>query len=86
LITFGGKQGNMYLVDRDVLPGRLDQRQPCSTDSTTDLSLMPPGPQPQFGARGPLNVFGPYSEDFGQTDHAKARSHRRQPCRRGWLA
>lgn len=74
LITFGGKQGNQYLVDRDHLPGSLVSRQPCSTDSTTDKSLVPPGPQPQFGKPGPLNVFGPYSEDHNQTDFAKART------------
>ena len=74
LVTFGGKQGNVYLVDRDNLPGRLDQRQPCSTDSTTDGSLLPPDPQPQFGTRGPLNVFGPYSENFGNSDYAKGRT------------
>jgi hypothetical protein len=62
LAVFGSKQGNMYLVDRDNLPGRLDQRQACSTDPTTDKSLLPPNPQPQFGTTGPLNVFGPYTE------------------------
>jgi hypothetical protein len=35
---------------------------------------LPPGPQPQFGARGPLNVFGPYSEQFDYRDHAKMRT------------
>ena len=70
-----GKQGNAYILNRDNLPGALTQRQPCSTDSSTDTSLIPPGNQPQFGKRGPLNVFGPYSEDaYNQTDYAKARS------------
>src|SRR5262249_28796638 len=44
LMAFGGKQGNVYLLSRDRLPGRLDQRPPCGSDSTTDLSLLPPGP------------------------------------------
>jgi malectin (di-glucose binding ER protein) len=74
LITFGGKQGNQYLVDRDHMPGGLTSRLVCSTDSTTDRSLMPPGPQPQFGQRGPLNVFGPYSEIYDNSDYAKGRS------------
>jgi hypothetical protein len=74
LITFGGKQGNQYLVDRDHMPGSLVSRLPCGTDSTLDKSLMPPGPQPQFGQRGPLNVFGPYSEVDDSVDYAKGRS------------
>jgi hypothetical protein len=74
LVAFGGKQGNVYLLERDRLPGALDARPPCSTDSSSDASLLPPGPQPQFGAPGPLNVFGPYSETHGDADHAKMRS------------
>jgi hypothetical protein len=74
LVAFGGKQGNVYLLGRDQLPGRLDARPPCSTDSTTDQSLMPPGSQPQFGARGPLNVFGPYTEQYANSDYAKMRT------------
>jgi hypothetical protein len=74
LAAFGSKQGNVYLVDRDRLPGRLDARPPCSTDSSADGSLLAPGPQPQFAARGPLNVFGPYTEKFGNADYAKMRT------------
>ena len=74
LITFGGKQGNQYLVDRDHMPGSLLSRQACATDPTMETSLVPPGPQPQFGQAGPLNVFGPYSETVGNTDYAKGRS------------
>jgi hypothetical protein len=74
LITFGGKQGNQYLVDRDHMPGGLVSRPACSNDPATDRSLTPPGPQPQFGKRGPLNVFGPYSEKFGSLDYARGRS------------
>jgi hypothetical protein len=74
LITFGGKQGNQYLVDRDHMPGSLFARPGCSNDPATDHSLSPPGPQPQFGKPGPLNVFGPYSEKYGSIDFAKGRS------------
>jgi hypothetical protein len=74
LIAFGSKQGNVYLLERDRLPGRTDARQPCSTDASTDTSLLAPGSQPQFGTPGPLNVFGPYSEVYGNLDYAKMRS------------
>jgi hypothetical protein len=74
LITFGGKQGNQYLVDRDHMPGSLVARAACSDDPSTDQSLVPPGPQPQFGIPGPLNVFGPYSDTYGSVDYAKGRS------------
>ena len=74
LMVFGGKQGTVYLLDRDALPGSLAGRPPCSTNSGSDRSLVPPGRQPQFMARGPLNVFGPYSEQFGNLDRAKMRS------------
>jgi hypothetical protein len=74
LMALGGKQGNVYLLDRDHLPGRTDARPPCGTDPSIDSSLLPPGSQPQFGTRGPLNVFGPYSDAFGNLDYAKMRS------------
>lgn len=75
LLVVGGKQGNAYLLDRDRLPGRLDRRPPCGDDPASDGSLLAPGPQPQFGGRrGPLNVFGPYSEDDAALDTARARS------------
>ena len=73
-VAFGGKQGNVYLVDRDALTPVGASRPNCSDDAAADRSLLPPGDQPQFGTRGPLNVFGPYSERFGQLDHAKMRS------------
>jgi hypothetical protein len=71
LIAFGGKQGSVYLLRRDRLPGALDARPPCTADASSDRSLLPPDPQPQFGTRGPLNVFGPYSETHGSGDYAK---------------
>ncbi len=74
LVAFGGKQGTVYLLDRDRLPGRLDRRPPCGTDAAADRSLLPPGPQPQFGRRGPLSVFGPYTETHARLDHARMRS------------
>jgi mono/diheme cytochrome c family protein len=74
LLTLGGKQGNAYLLDRDRLPGDLARRPLCSTDAASDRSLLPPAPQPQFGTRGPVNVFGPYSERDAALDLARARS------------
>lgn len=74
LVAFGSKQGNAYIVDRMNLPGRVNQRPPCSNDPSSDTSLIPPAPQPQFGVPGPLNVFGPYSELFVQGDYAKMRT------------
>ncbi len=75
LLVIGGKQGNAYLLDGGRLPGRLDRRPPCSDDAASDASLLPPGPQPQFGGRrGPLNVFGPYGEQDAALDLARARS------------
>ena len=73
-LVVGGKQGNAYLLDRTRLPGRLDRRPPCSEDASSDASLLPPRGQPQFGRRGPLNVFGPYSEKDAAMDIARARS------------
>jgi outer membrane protein assembly factor BamB len=83
LIAFGGKQGTVYLLDREALAPaaddnaaalRLRHRPPCAADSTSDRSLLPPEEQPQYRARGPLNVFGPYSDRYGQGDWAKMRS------------
>jgi hypothetical protein len=70
----GGKQGNAYLLDREKMPGSTLKRQACGDDSQQDLSLLAPEAQPQFGRRGPLNVFGPYSEQFGMGDQAKSRT------------
>lgn len=74
LLALGGKQGNVYLLDRDRMPGRLDRRPPCSDAAASDASLLPPQAQPQFGTRGPLNVFGPYSEQDAALDLARSRS------------
>lgn len=75
LLTLGGgKQGNIYLLDRDHMPGGLTRRQPCSDDSTTDKSLLAPDVQPEFGKPGPINLFKPYSDNLGAFDQAKSRS------------
>jgi hypothetical protein len=74
LAVLASKQGNVYLLDRRHLAGSLERRPPCSTDSSTDASLLAPEAQPRFGKRGPLNVFGPYSEVHGAMDLARSRS------------
>lgn len=74
LLAVGGKQGNVALVDRARMPGDLVRRPACDTPSHADGSLLPPGAQPQFGARGPLNVFGPYSDADGSMDIARSRA------------
>jgi len=74
LMTLGGKQGNVYLLDRARMPGGLERRQPCSQDSASDASLLAPDPQSQFGRRGPLNVFGPYTDKDAAIDTARSRS------------
>jgi len=76
LISLGGKQGNGYLVDRDNMPGSLDQRPLCGSSSLADGSLWDPNaPRPYLDNNpGPLNIFGPYSEIHAQGDQAKARS------------
>ncbi len=70
----GGKQGNAYLLDREFMPGSLSKRQACGEDSKLDKSLLAPDAQPQFGQMGPVNVFGPYSDQYGMGDQAKSRS------------
>jgi hypothetical protein len=74
LLAVGGKQGNVYLLDRRHLPGKLDERPPCGTDPGRDPSLLAPDAQPQFGGPGPLNVFGPYTETTAAIDQARSRS------------
>ena len=74
LLALGGKQGNLYLVDRDHMPGGTVKRHPCSTDARSDGSLLAPDIQPVLNTRGPLNVFGPFSDNIGMTNSAKSRS------------
>ena len=74
LLALGGKQGNAYLLatSRLAVPGL--ERRVCSEDSASDLSLLAPQAQAQFGRRGPINIFGPYSDDDGMLDRAKNRA------------
>jgi outer membrane protein assembly factor BamB len=74
LLVVGGKQGNVYLLNRVHLGGALDQRPACSTDSSHDASLLSPVNQPQFSKPGPLNVFGPYTDTTAAVDQARGRS------------
>lgn len=74
LLAFGGKQGVVYLVDTDAVAPAGDGRGPCSHDPSTDRSLFAPVDRPPFDGPGPLSVFGPYSEEFGEIDHAKMRT------------
>lgn len=74
LLVVGGKQGNIYLLDRARLPGSLVKRPPASNDSATDGSLLSPENQPQFGQRGPINVFGPYADKNAMNDQARSRT------------
>lgn len=75
LLALGGaKQGNVYLLDRTHMPGGITKRHPCSEDSSSDLSLLAPENQPQFGQRGPINVFGPYTDVHAAMDQARSRT------------
>jgi mono/diheme cytochrome c family protein len=74
LLVVGGKQGNVTLIDREHLPGHLDRRPACGGSPNTDASLLAPEAQPQFGMRGPLNVFGPYSDQDAALGAARSRS------------
>lgn len=62
----GGKQGNIYLLDRRTLPGKLDRRPACSTDSSTDASLLAPDAMSLKllwkSAPGQLHASGKYNE------------------------
>jgi hypothetical protein len=87
LVAFGSKQGNVYLLERDALPGSLTSRQACQLDETwqqaaSDGSLLPPpGPPycdpnaPTSCVGGPLNVFGPYSDAPGANEDDAAKMH-----------
>ncbi|PNU03166.1 c-type cytochrome [Novosphingobium guangzhouense] len=75
LLTLGaGKQGNAYLLDRDHMPGSTHKRHACSTDPASDGSLLAPDPQPELHSRGPVVVFGPYSDSIGMVNSAKSRA------------
>lgn len=74
LLAVGGKEGNAYLLGPSSFTPPGEERRPCSDNSETDQSLLAPEPQPQFGKRGPIDVFGPYSESEGMLDRAKNRA------------
>jgi len=74
LVLGGGKQGNIYLLDRDHMPGGVTKRQPCSLDPATDMSLLAPEVQPEWKRRGPINLFKPFSDEIGAFDQAKSRT------------
>jgi hypothetical protein len=74
LLAVGGKQGNAYLLGTSSFTVPGDERRPCSEDSESDLSLLAPEPQPQFGKRGPINIFAPYSDSDAMLDRAKNRA------------
>lgn len=80
LAVFGGKQGVVYLVDRAALMAAErppTQRPGCLTarrDAAQDRSLFSSAVQPAYGAPGPLVVFGEYTDDNAQVDHARMRS------------
>ena len=70
----GGKQGNVYLLNRDNMPGGTTKRHACSSDPASDTSLLAPEEQVPLKARGPINVFGPFSDSIGMSNSAKSRS------------
>jgi hypothetical protein len=74
LVLGGGKQGNIYLLDRDNMPGNATKRQPCTIDPADDLSLLAPEVQPEWMRRGPINLFKPFSDEIGAFDQAKSRT------------
>ena len=79
LIALGGKQGNLYLLNRDNLTGGLARRPNCNranpTSAPADGSLFGPDLRSYYGnTRGPLNIFGPYSDLYNNVDFAKSRT------------
>lgn len=74
LLAVGGKQGNAYLLGTSSFTVPGDERRPCNEDSETDQSMLAPEPQPQFGKRGPINIFAPYSDSDAMLDRAKNRA------------
>ena len=74
LVMGGGKQGNIYLLDRDHMPGNATKRHPCTIDPADDGSLLAPEVQPEWKRRGPINLFKPFSDEIGAYDQAKSRT------------
>ena len=74
LVLGGGKQGNIYLLDRDHMPGNVTKRHPCTIDPADDGSLLAPEVQPEWKRRGPISLFKPFTDEIGAFDQAKSRT------------
>ena len=90
LVAFGSKQGTVYLLERDALPGSVtarahcdpgeDCRAPpmirCCLAAPGGSALLPDPAAPASCVAGPLSVFGPYSDaaHANEDDSAKMRS------------
>ncbi len=78
LVAFGSKAGNIFLVDRDNLPGGLVQRPLGPNGFTVDMEksfINPNINYSYYGNKpGPLNVFGPYTENQNNVGLAKSRT------------
>jgi hypothetical protein len=88
LVLGGGKQGNIYLLDRDHMPGNVTKRHPCTIDPADDGSLLAPEVQPEWKRRGPINLFKPFSDEIGAFDQAKSRttaSYYRDAAGTAWI-
>jgi autotransporter-associated beta strand protein len=83
LLVTGGKQGNAYLVDAGnhlnnpgATPASLTMR-PAVVPPRQDPSLYSPTAMRSYFSppqAGPLNVFGPYSEQYGMTNYGRSRT------------
>jgi len=68
LIAFGGKQGNAYLIDRDNMPGRLDQRPPCHEDPNNIDKPLDPTADPADGSLFGSDTYPWYRSEDGLND------------------
>jgi autotransporter-associated beta strand protein len=83
LLATGGKQGNAYLVDAGnhlnnpgATPASLTMR-PAVVPPNQDPSLYDPTATRSYFSppqAGPLNVFGPYSEQYGMVNYGRSRT------------
>jgi autotransporter-associated beta strand protein len=83
LLATGGKQGNAYLVDAGnhlnnpgTTPASLTMR-PAVVPPNQDPSLYDPTAMRTYFSppqAGPLNVFGPYSEQYGMVNYGRSRT------------
>jgi outer membrane protein assembly factor BamB len=63
LLSFGGKGGNAYLVDRDNMPGRLDHRPNCHWISSDVNRPLDPTAAPADGS-----LFGPELRSYYRSE------------------